>query len=157
MYLTSFFTNNGYPATGLTPNIFIWTLDGVNIINEESMTEIAGGFYVYDFVGYDNKQEYVFRAEDLSLPIGERYVIASNDLDSNNNQGIIKQILGLVQGNFVMSGQTYDSFGKLLTSNIYTYDTALDASLDVNRLSEYSIEANYDLDGNLIYYKTVEI
>lgn len=156
MYLTAYFSNNTLPAIGKNPTISVWTMAGSQIISDAIMTEIAGGFYAYNFTGYNFEEDYVFRAQDTSLPLGEQYVIASNEVDSQRNQGVIKQILGLVQGNFIMSGQTYDSEGRLLTSDIYTYDSASDATADTNRLFEYSIEADYDVDGNLIYYKAIK-
>jgi hypothetical protein len=155
MYLTAFFTRNGIPALGKSPSISGWTLDG-SLAFSSSMTEVAGGFYAYNFSTYDHTDDYVFLAEDTSLGVGERYVIASNDVDSQNNQGVVKQILGLVQGNFVMSGQTYDEDGRLLTSELYTYDTATQADNDTDRLFEYDVEADYDGDGNLIYYKVTK-
>ena len=121
------------------------------------MTEIAGGFYTYNYTGYDYTQDYVFRAEDTTLPAGERYIVASNDVDSQRNQGVTKQILGLVQGNFIMSGQTYDGSGNLTYADIFTYDNASDANADTNREFEYTLTATYDVDGNVDFYKVVKV
>lgn len=156
MYLTSFFTDGGTPATGLTPTINAWTVDGSQVITAETMTEVAGGFYAYNFTGYDSSNEYMFRAEVPSLSISERYSIATNDVDSQRNQGVIKQILGLVQSNFIMSGQTYDANGNLQSAYVYTYENPAALSADT-RLHEYAIEASYNASGQLITYKVTDI
>ena len=156
MNLVAYFTNTGVPAIGLSPVISIWGIDGTVYATNSGMTEIAGGFYKFDFTGYDFTEDYVMRAYESSLPVGEQYVIATNENDSQNSQGVMKQILGLTQGNFIMSGQTYDDNGRLLTSEMYTYENASDTNSDINRLHEYSITAAYDDNGNLISYKVVE-
>jgi hypothetical protein len=155
MYITSFFTENGSPATGLNPTINAWTMNGTQVIVNQSMSEIAGGFYVYDFSTYDFTEDYVFRAEDLSLPLSERYVIASNENDSLNSQGVIKQILGLVQGNFIISSQVYDSNNNLTSATVKTYDDNVDLDLDLP-LHTYTVTATYDSEGRLTGYTSKE-
>lgn len=157
MYLTSYFTNQGVPATGKSPVLSGWTLDGTLVISGETMSEVAGGFYAYNFTGYDYTSDYVFMAEESSLPQTSRYVIASNEVDSQRNQGITKQILGLVQGNFVMTGQTYDGEGRLLSADITTYNDGGDANSETNPEFKYEVTASYDSNGNLIHYKVVQI
>lgn len=156
MYITTFLTSNNMPALGKSPTISGWTLDGSIVISGEAMSEVAGGFYAYNFTGYDYTSDYVFLAEESSLPQNERYVMASNEVDSQRNQGITKQILGLVQGNFRMENQTYDSAGRLLTADIRTFDNSTDADLDVDPEFEYEVTATYDARGNLISYKVVQ-
>ena len=158
MNLTAYFTDSSVPATGLSPlpTISVWELDGTVAVNAQSMTEIAGGFYYYNFSTYDYSKDYVMQAYASSLGVSEQYVVASNDVDSQRNQGVVKQILGMVQSNFRMENQTYDTDGRLLTADVYTYDDATDANLDTNRLHEYEVVATYDGDGNLSSYKVVD-
>ena len=148
--------DNSVPATGLTPILSAHTLDGTLVVSGETMTEVANGFYFYDFVGYSNAEDYVFMAYAPSLSLTDRYVVASNETDSLSNQGVIKQILGLSQTNFVLTGQTYDGSGRLLTSDMYTYPTSGDTQADTNRDHEYYIECEYDANGNLIKYSVIE-
>jgi len=154
MKLTITLTNsNGSPATGLSPVISGNIFDGTQVISGESMTEIANGFYYYDFTGYDYTEDYVFMAYESTL---DRYVYLSNDNDSQMNQGVGKQLLGLVQGNMKVVNQTYDGDGNMVTANIYSYENATDANLDQNRLHEYAITASYT-SGKLSSYKSVEM
>ena len=148
--------DNNEPAVGLSPVISAHTLDGTLVVSGETMTEIANGFYYYDFTGYSNTEDYVFMAYEASLAVTDRYVVASNETDSLSNQGVIKQILGLSQTNFLMSGQTYDASGRLLTSDMYTYPTSADTQNDTNREHTYYIESEYDANGNLIKYSVIE-
>jgi hypothetical protein len=156
MILSVYFTSGGTPSTGLSPTISIWDVAGTVYATASAMTEIAGGFYKYDFTTYDYSVDYVFQAYESSLDTADQYVSGSNDNDSQSSQGITKEILGLSQGNFVMSGQTYDVNGRLLTSDMYTYDTAADAHTDNNRLHTYAIVSTYDVNGNLTKYKVTE-
>lgn len=156
MNLTAYFTSGGTPAVGLSPTISIWKLDGTLVANSSAMTEVAGGFYYYNFSTYSNAEDYVFRAYESTLPEREQYVAGTNDVDSLSSQGIIKQILGLVQGNFRMSGQTYDACGNLTYSEIYTYDTAADATTDTNRLHQYEVNATYT-SGRLTEYTVTDL
>jgi len=104
-YVTAFFTNSGIPATGLSPTISIWRTDtGALVINEASMTEIAGGFYKYDFSGYDQSLDYVFRCDGTSsIPNVERYA-AGDSFDLDNTEDILDD--------------TGEMQGKLPTNNI---------------------------------------
>lgn len=156
MNMVVFFSAYGVPATGLSPIISGQTIDGTLVVAGEAMTEVGLGFYKYDFVGYDYLEDYTFLAYAPTLNTGEQYVALSNDSDSQNSQGIIKQILGLVMGNSKVTNQTWDGSGNLLTANIYTYENASDCNLDQNRLHTYSIVANY-VDGKLSSYKSIEV
>lgn len=68
----------------------------------------------------------------------------------------IKYILGLVQSNFRITGQTYNSDNLLTNSIIRIYDNNIDALNDVNAIKEYTMYANYDAEGRLIEYVVTE-
>ena len=157
MNIVAYFTSGGMPAIGLTPTVSIWDLAGTIYATASAMTEVAGGFYNYDFTTYDYNKDYVMTAYASTLPAAEQYVVATNESDSQKTQGITKEILGLSQGNFIMSGQTYDPDGRLLTSDMYTYDNATDAINDNNRLHTYNIVSTYDGNGNLTLYRVTEV
>lgn len=84
--ITSFFTNNGAPATGLAPTVKIWELDATNptintlVINGGLMVEIGDGWYRYDFLTYDPNKGYVITTDGGGiLPTYERYSVAANE------------------------------------------------------------------------------
>lgn len=158
MNITAYFTSGNTPAINLTPapTVSVWELNGTVAVSAQTMTQIAGGFYTYNFSTYDYTKDYVMRGYASQLAPSERYVIATNEHDSQNTQGIVKQILGLVQSNFRMDNQQYDVDGRLLTANVYTYDNANDADLDINRLHEYDVAATY-VNGNLVSYVMTDI
>lgn len=76
-----FFTNNGVPATGLSPTIRIRRLsDNDLVVDDEAMIEVGDGFYKYTFAQYVAGTEYVIRADGTdTLEDDERYMFASND------------------------------------------------------------------------------
>lgn len=157
MNLTAYFTSANVPATGLTPTVTVWKIGTGVVVNAQSMTEIAGGFYYYNFSGYDHTADYVIRGYAATLSPSEQYVVGTNDVDSQRNQGAIKQILGMVQSNFTMKNQAYDSEGRLTFANVYTYENAADANAGTPVLHAYRIDATYDGSGNLNSYKVIDL
>jgi hypothetical protein len=81
MLLTAFFTNNGSPATGLSPTISVWNaVTTANVVNAQAMTEIASGFYKYDFTSYDRLLNYVILTDGGgTLDNSERYGYGVNE------------------------------------------------------------------------------
>ncbi|MEK0335826.1 MAG: hypothetical protein QQN41_00115 [Nitrosopumilus sp.] len=78
--ILSFFTNKGTPSIGLSPILDIWTTAGSQVVTAQLMTEIAGGFYKYDFTTYDEDEDYVIRADGTSTLKGsDRYVYSTNE------------------------------------------------------------------------------
>lgn len=81
MILIAFFSDKGVPETGLSPTIDVWEDDGTHVVNAENMTEIAGGFYKYDFAGYDESKDYCIRADGTdTLAENDRYVFTTNEI-----------------------------------------------------------------------------
>lgn len=82
MNLTAYFDDAGSPATGLSATITVWNLSGTIIVNAVGMTEVAGGFYTYDFTTYDDTVDYCIRADGgATLDDADRYVVAGNELN----------------------------------------------------------------------------
>jgi hypothetical protein len=82
MLITSFFTKNSIPKTGLTPTIRIWEVDETSqtlIIAGGSMVEVGDGFYKYDFVLYDPDKDYVFRSDGGIPQLDERYQYGASE------------------------------------------------------------------------------
>lgn len=80
MNITAFFSDHGTPETGLTPTLDAWIMDGTLTLDAVSMTEIAGGWYYYNFSTYDASVDYVFRADGGSgLDAADRYKVSSNE------------------------------------------------------------------------------
>lgn len=102
LLITSFFTSGGTPATGLTPTLRIWEVTGTfhNLVigtpNGSSsavdgvMTELIDapsmdGFYKFEFtigLGFDPTKTYLIRTNGgVTIPIGERFQVTSNDIN----------------------------------------------------------------------------
>lgn len=95
--ITSFFSKNGVPQTGLTPSIRIWEVNSLShdlLIGtpngstqpiDGTMTEIfdvnGDGFYKYEFTdanGFNKTKTYAVRSNGgTSLSIGDRYQVVS--------------------------------------------------------------------------------
>jgi len=85
--LIAFYTDEGVPTTGLSPTISVWQTDGTQVVNEASMTEIAGGFYFYDFSVEDVGVTYVFRTDSGGpLSNSDRFKAGSTELNSTEEE-----------------------------------------------------------------------
>lgn len=162
MLLNVFFTDSGVPATGLTPTISVWTSGGTLSVNGASMTEVAGGFYYYDFTSYDETEDYFIRADGgASLANADRYIAGTNEVGQVTSQLTLQDstselILGLVQSNFRMTGQTYDGNGNLTTAKIVIYPTGTATDNQANPIASYTVEATYGVDGKVTDYKVTD-
>lgn len=67
----------------------------------------------------------------------------------------LKLILGLVQQNYRLSEQIYDSEGRLLSVKIKLYNTKSDCDSETNSFASYTMTASYDINGLLYDYKVV--
>ena len=81
MQILAFFTNNGVPATGLSPTIRIRNVDTtVLVVTDAAMSETGDGHYSYDFTGYDPTEDYAIRCDGgVTLRNTDRYKYAGND------------------------------------------------------------------------------
>lgn len=81
MYILAFFTDAGSPKTGLSALIKIWKVsDDSLLVDDAAMTEIAGGWYKYDYTAYSSSIAYAIRcdANDGTIADYERYRYAGN-------------------------------------------------------------------------------
>ena len=89
--ITTFFTNGGTPALGLSPTIRIWEIDpggDTLVVTDAAMSETGDGIYKYVFAGYDPTLDYTIRADGgATLPIGERYQSGANEHDAQEVWG----------------------------------------------------------------------
>jgi hypothetical protein len=169
MFIISFFTENGIPKTGLSPIIDVWKVsDNSQVVTAQAMSEIGGGFYKYNFAGYEKTQEYAVRSYGgASLPIAERYSYGGNegyhddiaDIQDTIDtiQLLVRRILGLTQENFRLFNTSYDPTGtKLIGCTIKIYSNKTDCDADQNPIAEYTMESVYGMDAQLSSYKVTK-
>lgn len=91
MYVSAFFTNLGVPETGLSPTITIWNAaTRAAIVTGAAMTEVASGWYTYNFASHVKTIEYAFTCDGgAGLPITERYAPGVIDLVPELTAGAI--------------------------------------------------------------------
>ena len=141
------------------------------------MTEIAGGFYKYDFTTYSDKFNYVFRADaGGSLLNEDRYAFGSNEVGqvtsgislipdqvwdestaghnvANSFSKLMKRISGLCQDNYALLNPVHDKRGNLISGTIKIYPTADDVDNNTNAIADFQINAAYDKKGQLTEYR----
>lgn len=88
MIFVAYFEDQGVPATGLTPSIDIYRVDtGAQVVTAQSMTELAGGWYKYDYTGYTDTLDYVAVADGgATLSNVDRYKAASNEVKAATDE-----------------------------------------------------------------------
>jgi hypothetical protein len=117
MLIIAFFTDSGVPKTGLSPTLDVWEADGSQVVTAQAMTEIAGGFYKYDFTTYDEDEDYCIRADGTATLSGaERYVYSTNET------GGVGKILKVQKNKWEIKGNQmifYDNDG---TTELYKFN-----------------------------------
>lgn len=138
--ITSFFTNNGVPALGLTPTIRIWSVTDTSetiVIQDQQMVEMGDGFYKFSFSGYDPTLNYTIRVDGGGgLNNDERYQVASNESFADD---IAEHVWDEPKINHIQPG----TFGEAIN--------AIDANVDQLRLDVASM---YQLVEILVKFET---
>ena len=160
MLIMTYFSQDGVPKTGLSAKIDVWDAsDNSHDVNNQAMTEIDGGFYQYEFAGYDTSKDYAIRCDGgVSLPLSERYSYSTNAEQKSVDalSTLITRILGLSQENFRMKDTTYVS-NKLTAATLVIYPTAVDAAADTNATASYTVAATYDGLGDCDSYLVTKV
>jgi len=80
MIITAFFSYDGAPKTGLNASLTIYNIsDGSAVTTGAAVTEVAGGFYKYDFSAFTNTGNYAFVFDGgATQPAGERYAVTTS-------------------------------------------------------------------------------
>jgi len=117
MRIIAFFTDKGTPKTGISPTLDIWKIDGTQVVTAQVMTEIAGGFYYYNFTTYDEDEDYCIRADGTNALTGsDRYVYSTNETAG------IGKILQVEKGNWEIKGNQMIFYDKDGVNPIYTFN-----------------------------------
>ena len=128
MNIIAFFTEQGIPKTGLSPTVDVWTVDGSQVVTAQTMTEVAGGFYYYDFTTYDEDEDYCMRADGTATLTGaDRYVFSTNET------GGVGKILKIEKNKWeIVNNQMifYDDDG---TTALYTFDLKTKSDVPTER------------------------
>lgn len=116
--ITVFLTNEGSPATGLSPTVRIRKVsDGTLVVTDGAMTELGDGFYKYAFTSYDAGTDYVIRIDGTAtLSAGDRYHAATNLLNN------VEQAIKIWTNKLQITGNqqvVYDDDGS---TALYTWD-----------------------------------
>ena len=128
MNIIAFFTEQGIPKTGLSPTVDVWTVDRSQVVTAQAMTEVAGGFYYYDFSTYDEDEDYCMRADGTATLTGaDRYVFSTNET------GGVGKILKIEKNKWeIVNNQMifYDDDG---TTALYTFDLKTKSDIPTER------------------------
>ncbi len=110
MHVTAFFTEYGVPKTGLSPYINIRRSDtGAIVLATGNMTDRGGGWYEYDFAGYDPTNPYSIRCDGNLETLDNRYSYGGNVIDTaeaHDTFEIANEILDLLENKLVISDAT---------------------------------------------------
>lgn len=96
MWILSFLTENGIPATGLNPLIKVIDVStGYTIVDNELMMEIGDGFYRYGFDAFEPSRDYAIICDSVTLSGSDRYTYASSG-EYNEVLDAIESTVGMV-------------------------------------------------------------
>jgi len=184
MNILTFFTSDGVPKEGLSPVIKIIDVStGLIVINWFAMDEISDGWYKYDFVAYDYKQEYVVVCDGgFELSGAERFIASASD---NSRQEIpklvwsskvddyqevdtfgkkfkeissdLKRTLGLLHENIFIDMPSYDEFNNLVGGRVRIYSDAVNVGTDIGVIGTYSITSTGTGPGKFDNWSQIKI
>ena len=81
--IATFFSNAWVPTTGLSPVINIRERNWTIRVTNGACSEIANGFYIYNFNEYNPDKQYLYLFDwGSALSDSDRYIAWNNDLDS---------------------------------------------------------------------------
>ena len=142
------------------------------ILSELDSTN-SPGVYFFTFSGFA-ENDYFLRATSVTahnspwegeIKVGDfidnldgKISLSISDISAHRTavESKIINILGLVQSNFLISSQVYDSNNNLLSATIKIYPTKADTDADTNVITSYNMTATYDANDNLVTYKVTE-
>lgn len=88
--ITSYFSENNEPKTGLTPIISIFDLsDNSLVIDEAEMSEIGLGGYQYDFTTYDPTKQYWVIADADSSDVDFQYSVGPSSFNQFTDEVVV--------------------------------------------------------------------
>jgi len=117
MWVVSYFTQDGVPATGLSPTIKIRDVESGNIVvNSVSMVEKGDGFYGYDFSAYNSTKDYAIVCDSVTLSGVERYTYASSG-EYNESLNSIESTVGTVDSSTTLIRKIQTNRLELLDGN----------------------------------------
>jgi hypothetical protein len=131
MLITSFFTENGIPKTGLSPTIRIRDLsDNSLVITDAVLTEVGDGYYSYEFVEYDDTKDYAIRTDGgASLNNYERYQSATNEVGGLAEQATlvtvgtnVSTILNIEKGKWKITGNQLILYAEDGIAELYKFN-----------------------------------
>lgn len=136
--ISSFFTDGGLPAEGLSPTIRIWDLDtNIELVTDDAMTEVGGGWYKYEFTTYNPLIKYAFRAfGGASLPDSEQFSWATNESFIDD---YLTDLVGAIWEEAGVDHQTTNTFGQFLNRV-----DALTQAIKIALLNRHTIEQQSD-------------
>ncbi len=99
MRIVAFYTDDGTPATGLSPTIRIRDLsDNSLVVTDAAMTEVGDGHYQYNFTTYNADEDYAIRCDGgITLSDSDRYTYAGNEnyIEDIEGSNLSTQIIGV--------------------------------------------------------------
>ena len=158
--ITSFFTDNGTPKTGLAPTISIRRADThALVVTWDTMTEVGDGWYKYNFNGDETLDYLVVCDGGTALTTAERYTFGGSDINPHliNMNDKVNRILGLSQENYKIINPVYDDQNNLSAGTIKIYPSAADLDADTNAIASYQIIATHDANGLVTEYKVKKL
>jgi len=140
------------------------TLIGQGNVYKKAITFTSLGQYRVFYTtpsGYENGMGQILVISSLSNSTIYDYFVDNSREDAfkadvSGLQTIMVKVLGLVQSNFRITDNVYDSSNRLLSATIKIYNNSTDCDNDEDSITTYSMVSTYDDDGNPSSYKVTE-
>lgn len=153
--------NNGDFVTGLTITYEVRKSSDNSLITSGTLTN-TGNIYTDSVTISTTGDYYVLYFSPTDYENGKEILIVNiNNIDdiATDLEDIAEKlckVLGLVQSNYRLTNQIYNSDGCLTSATISIYNSANDTDSQTNPIATYTITATYNSTGELIDYKVTE-
>lgn len=148
-------TNGDFvPGLSLTYDV-VKSSDGLSVDSGNMVQE--GNAYKASTTFTSNGQHRIFYVSPSGYENGMKQITVF-DYDFNDTETILSQLiklLGLNHENTVIDNQVWEGC-KMLSARVRTFANKADADSATNVLNTYSIEATYDTNNRLNFFKQVE-
>ena len=143
---------NGIPIDEFTAHIFDPTDAEVSASVPVSFAELGHGHYRLSYTPNQVGNWLLVAYHPTHFPWGKSNIIQvfANDFDTVSL--MLKRVLGLVQENFSVDQNIYDSQNNLTSSRVRIYSDNTSVGTDSNIIETYIMTATYD-DNKMTFYK----
>ena len=147
MYISVYFSDSGTPKTALAPKVTVYKVsDNSKVVDAQAMTEIAEGFYKYNFTTRDVSEAYVYICDSVTLTGADRYAV--DDIAASTLGDVLEGTTTLLQAFRVILAAVAGKSTGFGSKDVYYRDVADSKNRIAASLDRKGNRTDITLDGS---------